>query len=148
MDNIQQPEKTQDSELKSAQTHSDDESKLAKSIWLRWLYIILAWLCIGIAMIGFFVPGLPPIDFLLLASFFAAKGSPKLHRWFQQNRLIGPLLREWQEHRRIPKKAKILSTISMSFAAIIIIWKIQHLWLVMALITCMICVLIWMWRKA
>jgi len=148
VDNIQQPEKKQFSEANPVSQLPATETKLAKSLWLRWVYIVLAWLCILIAIIGLFIPGLPPFDFLLLASFFAAKGSPRLYRWFQQNRYIGPLLREWQQHRRIPRKAKVLSTLSMTFAATIIIWKIPHLWLVITLITCMIGVLIWMWRKA
>lgn len=148
MDNIQRSDHPQFSDPKAASLAPEAQSKLAKSFWLRCVYIVLAWLCIVIALIGLFIPGLPPFDFLMLASFFAAKGSPKLHRWFMQNRFIGPVLREWQQHRRIPRTAKILSTISMSIAAAIIIWKIQHLWLVYALIFSMICVLIWMWRKA
>lgn len=148
MDNIQQPEKEPLSVANSMPQPSDAPTKLAKSWWLRWLYIVLAWLCILIAIIGIFIPGLPPFDFLLLASFFAAKGSPRLSRWFQENRYIGPLLKEWQQHRRIPRKAKVLSTLSMTFAATIIIWKIPHPWLVAVLIGSMLCVLIWMWRKA
>ena len=113
----------------------------------------LAVCCLGLALyfnrdFRNIYSGLPPFDFLLLASFFAAKGSPRLYRWFQENRYIGPLLREWQQHRRIPRKAKVLSTLSMTFAATIIIWKIPHLWLVLTLIACMLGVLIWMWRKA
>ncbi|TCM69758.1 hypothetical protein EC844_10217 [Acinetobacter calcoaceticus] len=144
MDDIHQSEKKALSEVLTVQ---QDPDKLAKSFWLRWVYIVLAWLCIVIAFFGLFIPGLPPFDFLMLASFFAAKGSPRLHRWFQENRYIGPLLREWQQHRRIPRKMKIFSMISMTVAAGIIIWKIQHLWLVIALITSMICVQIWMWSK-
>ena len=148
MDNIQQPEKEPFSAVDATPQQSHVPAKLAKSWWLRWLYVVLAWLCILIAILGIFIPGLPPFDFLLLASFFAAKGSPRLYRWFQENRYIGPLLREWQQQRRIPRKAKVLSTLSMTFAATIIIWKIPHLWLVLTLIACMLGVLIWMWRKA
>ena len=114
MDNIQQPEKEPFSAVDATPQQSHVPAKLAKSWWLRWLYVVLAWLCILIAILGIFIPGLPPFDFLLLASFFAAKGSPRLYRWFQENRYIGPLLREWQQHRRIPRKAKVLSTLSMT----------------------------------
>lgn len=148
MDDIQQAVKKPFSTEKLTHAQDAATAKLAKSWWLRWLYIVLAWLCIVIAVFGLFIPGLPPFDFLLLASFFAAKGSARLSRWFMQNRYIGPLLIEWQQHRRIPRKAKILSTVSMTFAASIIIWKIPHPWLVLGLILSMICVLIWMWRKA
>ncbi len=82
-------------------------SKLARSMWARWVFIGLAWLCIALGILGIFIPGLPTVDFIILAVFFAARGSEKLHQWFRNHRYIGPLIREWQEHRRIPKKGEI-----------------------------------------
>ena len=73
MDNIQQPKKQPCSAVDVTPQHSDVSAKLAKSWWLRWLYIALAWLCILVAILGIFIPGLPPFDFLLLASFFCSK---------------------------------------------------------------------------
>lgn len=120
----------------------------ATKVWyLRWLYVCLAWLCIAIAGIGLFIPGLPPFDFLLLAAFFAAKGSPKLHAWMMQNRYIGPILKDWQQHRRLPRQAKIFSSISMSIAALIILISIPILWLKTVLLGSMGCVLLWIWLK-
>lgn len=131
-------------QIQSAQV----KTKLARSLWLRWLCIILAWLCIGLGILGVFIPGLPTVDFIMLAVFFAARGSEKLHSWFQNHTYIGPLIREWQVNRRIPLKAKYASSISMSLAALIMIWTIPHPWFVYPTILCMFCVLVWMWRKA
>ncbi|MDW5466031.1 YbaN family protein, partial [Acinetobacter baumannii] len=79
----------------------------------------------------------PTVDFMILAVFFAARGSEKLHQWFRNHRYIGTLIREWQEHRRIPKKAKYISTLSMSLAAGLMIWTIPHPWFVYPAILCM-----------
>ncbi len=117
------------------------ESKLARSFFWRIVFICLAWLCIFFAILGVFIPGLPTVDFLLLAVICAAKGSEKLHQWFLKNRYIGPIIHDWKTHRRIPQKAKYLSTISMSIAASLMIWSIPHLWFVYLAIFCMICIL-------
>ena len=50
-------------------------SKLARSMWARWVFIGLAWLCIALGILGIFIPGLPTVDFIILAVFFAARGS-------------------------------------------------------------------------
>lgn len=130
----------------NAQTQKP-ESKLARSLFWRIIFICLAWICIFLGVLGIFIPGLPTVDFILLAVIFSAKGSEKLHAWFLKNRFIGPIIHEWKEHRRIPKKAKYMSTMSMSVAAGLMIWTIPHPWFVYPAIACMACVLIWMWRK-
>ncbi len=43
-------------------------SKLARSMWVRWVFIGLAWLCIALGILGIFIPGLPTVDFIILAS--------------------------------------------------------------------------------
>ena len=122
-------------------------SKLVRSVWWRLLFIFLAWLCIGLGILGVIIPGLPTIDFIILAVFFAARGSEKLHQWFFNHRFIGPIIKEWQENRHIPNKAKYISTVSMSIAAWVMIWTVPHPWVVYPLILCMAAVLIWMWLK-
>ncbi len=47
-----------------------------------------------LAILGVFIPGLPTVDFLLLAVICATKGSEKLHKWFLKNRYIGPLIHD------------------------------------------------------
>lgn len=119
--------------------------KLAKSIWIRWLCIVLAWICLVLGTIGIVVPGLPTIDFYILASILAAKGSKRMHHWIVNHRWIGPVLTQWREQRTIPTKAKLLSLASMSLAAALMIWKVPHPWFVGSAIICMILVQVWMW---
>ncbi len=127
---------------------SEKQPKLAKLAIIRWLCIILAWACIIMGTIGIVVPGLPTIDFYILAGFFAAKGSRRLHFWIYHNRFIGPLLQQWHEHRSIPRKAKIISLVSMSIAAAIMIWKVPHPWFVGIAIVCMVLVQVWLWTRS
>lgn len=125
---------------------ASNPAKLAKRVYLRWLCMFLALLCLLLGTIGIVVPGLPTIDFYILASLLAAKGSRRMHHWIVNHRWLGPVLRQWREQRTIPTKAKLLSLLSMSIAAGLMIWKVPHPWGVAVLICAMAAVQIWMWR--
>lgn len=138
----------QNTELSSISKPKDDsDSNLAKSIWVRWVCIGLAWVCLAIGTLGIIIPGLPTFDFYFLATIFAAKGSARLHRWIVQNRVIGPILQQWKEHKTLPTRAKILSLLSMSLAAGLMLWKVPHPYFVGIAIIIMIAVQIWIWWK-
>lgn len=127
--------------------HLDHGLKLARSVWIRWLCIILAWLCLITAVLGLFIPGLPTVDFIMLAIFFAARGSRRLYFALVNNRYIGPVLLEWHLHRRLPKRVKYISTVSMSIAALLMIYHIPHPWVLYPLLGCLLCALLIVWRK-
>lgn len=129
------------------QQHLDQGLKLARSIGIRWLCIFLAWLCLFTAVLGLFIPGLPTVDFVMLAIFFAARGSRRLYFALVNNRYIGPVLIEWQQHRRLPKRVKYISTVSMSVAALLMIYHIPHPWVLYPLLACLVFALIIVWRK-
>lgn len=62
-----------------------------------------------IAAIGIVVPLLPTTPLLLLAAWCFANSSEKCHRWLVEHKLFGPIIRNWQDNRCIPLKAKILA---------------------------------------
>lgn len=123
-------------------------SQLSQSKILRVVYICLALLSLGVGMVGVIVPGLPTTEFVLLAAFFASKGSARLHAWFYHHKIFGPMIRDWQDHKRISRKSKYMATLSMSIAAAILIWKVPHLPSVVISIGCMMCVLVWLWTRS
>ena len=69
---------------------------------------------VGLATLGAFLPLLPTTPFLLLAVGCFARSSPRLHRKLMEHPTFGPLIRDWNEHRTIPLRAKILALSSMT----------------------------------
>ena len=68
----------------------------------KYLYQALGIFCVGMAYIGFVVPGIPFSIFLVIAAWAFAKSSPKMEAWLYnhqrlaQDRLIGLFHRSWQ----------------------------------------------------
>ena len=71
---------------------------------------------VALAVLGAALPVLPTTPFLILAASCFAKSSPRLHKKLLDNRVFGPLIRDWQNHRSIPRKGKIISVISIVLA--------------------------------
>jgi len=90
-------------------------------------YLLLAYLCTGLGVLGAFLPVLPTTPFLLLAAWSAARGSPALHRWLYAHPRFGAPLIAWERNRAVPVSAKILSTVFMTISWLIMLWRTDTL---------------------
>ncbi|MCF7983501.1 MAG: YbaN family protein [Thiohalocapsa sp.] len=75
--------------------------------------LILAYFFLGLAMAGVFLPGLPTVPFLLLAAWFAARGSDRLHKWLYEHPHFGKLLVDWEQSRAISRRSKIIAVVML-----------------------------------
>ncbi|MCW5620354.1 MAG: YbaN family protein [Burkholderiales bacterium] len=71
-----------------------------------------AFVAIGLA--GIFLPVLPTTPFLLLAAACYARASRRFYNWLLNNRLFGPTILEWQQHRSIPYRTKLFAIALMA----------------------------------
>ncbi|MBC7932577.1 MAG: YbaN family protein [Rubrivivax sp.] len=69
--------------------------------------IAIGSVCLALAVLGVFLPLLPATPFLLLASACYVRSSEKLHGWLMGNRVLGTYIRNFQERRGIPLRAKV-----------------------------------------
>lgn len=83
---------------------------------MKLLWGITGALAVVLAIIGFFLPFLPTVPFLLIAAFCFARSHESLHFWLLNHKIFGPLITNWRENGAISRRAKLLAGVSM-FAA-------------------------------
>ncbi|WP_012020240.1 YbaN family protein [Ectopseudomonas hydrolytica] len=123
------------------------ETRLARAAWQRWLWLLLAYLCIGIAMLGVVLPGLPTTEFVLLAAWAASRSSPRLAAWLENHRLFGPLLRDWRLHGVVVRRTKWAASLSMLLALSILLLTVDHLPSVLFAAAGMSCGALFIWTR-
>jgi len=109
----------------------------------RTILISLGLLCVGLGFVGVFVPGIPTTIFLIIALWAFTKSSEKLRHWLLNHKRFGPILNNWQEHKVVPRRAKILMVVLMSLAVILFYYSLQSLILTIGLIIILVSVAIY-----
>lgn len=123
------------------------ETVSARPAWQRWLWLLVAYLSIGMAMLGVLLPGLPTTEFVLLAAWAASRSSPRLAAWLENHRLFGPLLRDWRNGGVIARRTKWVASLSMLVALSILLLTVKHLPSVLFAAAGMACGALWIWSR-
>jgi len=79
----------------------------------------LAWLALGalafaLGVVGLFLPIMPTVPFMLLAAFFFARSSRRLHGWLLAHPVFGPPIIDWVERGAIGRRAKLYGVASLA----------------------------------
>ena len=96
----------------------NDNKAPAIQTWLRILLVVAGTVCVGLGIVGIFLPILPTTPFLLLAAACFARSSKKFYDWLLNNKLFGDYIKNYQEGKGIPLKVKIF-TISLLWITIL-----------------------------
>ena len=107
----------------------NNQVKTEKIKLVRFLWIVLGSIFVAIGYIGIFVPGLPTTIFLILASACYIRSSKRLYEWLINNKLFGKFIKDYNEGKGMPLKAKI-SAVSMIiiFCGFAVIFAIEPIW--------------------
>jgi len=84
----------------------------------RLLYLILAWLCVALAIIGALLPLMPTTVFLLIAAWAFSKSSKRWHQWLRNHSTFGEIITSWEKHHAMTKRVKYIVFISLLFSYI------------------------------
>ncbi len=76
---------------------------------MKTVLVILGGVSLALGVVGIFVPLLPTTPFLLLAAALWLRSSSRLHARLLTHPYLGPYIRNYNENRAIPLRAKILS---------------------------------------
>ena len=100
------------------------------------LLIFLGTVCVGLGVLGMFLPLLPTTVFLLMAAYCYSHSSERFHTWLINNRLFGSYIRNYRSGKGISMRQKI-STITILWASIgFSIWAIgASIWIDVLLLT-------------
>ena len=133
--------------MRSRSTSSGWWRRKAPASRLRWAWWLLAWLALGLGLLGIVVPGLPTVPFVLLSAYAATRGSRRLHAWLLAHRQFGPLIRDWQAQGAVARRAKWLATVMMAAAAVIMALTAPRWWMAAIGIALMAVVDLWLWSR-
>jgi uncharacterized membrane protein YbaN (DUF454 family) len=78
--------------------------QISKSAW-----IFGGTLCVGLGVLGIFLPVLPTTPFLLLAAFCYGRGSKRFYHWLVYRSWVGGYILNYQSGHGIPLKQKALT---------------------------------------
>ena len=104
------------------------------------ILLIVGWLCVGLGFVGIFIPGIPTTIFLIIALWAFARSSKKFHAWLLNHQRFGPILRNWESHKVVPIKAKIVMVILQILVVIMVQYTFNNLFATIALLIVLILV--------
>lgn len=113
---------------------------------VRILYMSAGFLALLLGALGAILPVLPTTPFVLLAAACFARGSERFHRKLLENRIAGPIIREWNIYHSIQRRVKRWAYLlmSLSFGSSILI--VPELWQKLMLIVIGSILAFYIWR--
>lgn len=94
---------------------------------MKILLNVIGCIAVVLAIIGIFLPLLPTTPFLLLASACFVRGSDRMHRWLRNHAMFGEYLRNFEDKRALPLRAKVLSLVLLWPSMIYSIYLVKPL---------------------
>lgn len=93
------------------------------------ILIFVGTVCVGLGVLGMFLPLMPTTVFLLMAAYCYSKSSERFHDWLLTNKLCGKYISNYKSGRGISMRQKI-STIAVLWASIAFsVWMMNgRLW--------------------
>lgn len=77
------------------------------------VYRALGFLFLALGTAGIFLPVLPTTPFVLLAAACFARSSERWHQWLLDNRVFGPMVRQWEQNRCVNCRVKWVAISTM-----------------------------------
>ncbi|MEG0366218.1 MAG: YbaN family protein [Coprobacillus sp.] len=84
---------------------------------MKYIYMVLGFICFILGAIGIVLPILPTTPFLLAAAFLFARGSKKVNDWFMNTQIYKKHLDSFVKNKTMTLRSKILI---LGFASIML----------------------------
>jgi len=104
--------------------------------FVRAVLKVAACICIGLGVIGAFLPILPTTPFLILATVLSYNSSPKIRRWLLNHPVFGDTIKNYLENRSIGVSALRRALVTLWLCLAVSIWLVGSIWVgIMLLLT-------------
>ncbi len=94
-----------------------------RSRLVRGIYFVLGLICLGFTYVSF-LPGIPTVDFVILAAFFFARSSDRFHNWLVNHRVFGRIIAAYRGGG-LTRRTKVVAAIgivaSLTFSGTVLI---------------------------
>ncbi|WP_375766884.1 YbaN family protein [Archangium gephyra] len=99
----------------------------AETSRFRWAFMALGFVCVGLGVLGAFLPLLPTTPFLLVALWAFSRSSRRFHHWLYTHPRFGPRLQEWNRYGTVPVKVKVsaVSAMALSFGFMAFVARVK-----------------------
>ena len=109
----------------------------------RPLFLAAGVASVVLGAVGAVLPVLPTVPFLIVAAFAFNRSSPRFHHMLMTHPVFGPQLRDWQEHRAVDPRVKVVVCVSMAVGLCISWFILPHpFWAVQAAILAAVAVFV------
>ena len=114
---------------------------------MKIIWFTLGSIALILAFLGVLLPLLPTVPFLLIAAFFFAKSSERVHSWLVNHKLFGKMIRDWHERGAIDRKAKYFATVSILLVLVVSVVLDIKLMIVLLQVFVLFLALLFIWTR-
>ena len=86
------------------------------------ILIFAGTVCVGLGVLGMFLPLMPTTVFLLMAAYCYSRSSDRFHNWLLNNRWFGSYLKNYQAKKGITLKQKVTTLVTLWASIGVSIW--------------------------
>lgn len=93
------------------------------------LLIFAGTLCVGLGVLGMFLPLLPTTVFLLLAAYCYSRSSERFHNWLLTNRWCGSYIKNYKSGKGISARQKLSTIATLWLSISVSMWLVGGFWI-------------------
>lgn len=106
---------------------------------MRIILMLAGLVCVGLGIIGMFVPVMPTVVFFLIAAILFAKSNPAWEARIMSHPKLGPPIKAFRERGVIGRKAKIAAVSAMAVSSIASFFLLRGVWAYVPGAVCALC---------